>query len=235
MQTFTQKVMDLLESEAEWVIVPQTQSITHFSPGFFVMEESSIVALVGTETDAKIISLSLSMLRILVTGVTDHKYLHEAAYNLVHELFPDHCPLCGGRWEIHSASACREENPQDEDDEPWYWLMESEIDTEEFGPYDTEEEAIAGTRRVQAEAGSLADGIKRRYSAPYQGKGNSDGADDEDEETTAAMAAAERKGREAATLGLTPEHCPYPITTEAAAHWLSGFSQAQSLEEEWTP
>lgn len=50
----------------------------------------------------------------------------------------------------------------------WYWELKSrEYGEEEFGGYDTEEDAHKGIERVKAQAKRLNDGIARTYSEPY--------------------------------------------------------------------
>lgn len=45
-----------------------------------------------------------------------------------------------------------------------YLRMNSDIyGTEDFGPYDTRRDALAGQRRIEAKAAELADGIKREF------------------------------------------------------------------------
>ncbi|MGC2422769.1 MAG: hypothetical protein WA666_00220 [Nitrospirota bacterium] len=52
---------------------------------------------------------------------------------------------------------------------PWYFTVASEeYGTEEFGPYDTEEEAQAGIDRVAEEAIELNDDVERHFTRPYQ-------------------------------------------------------------------
>lgn len=51
----------------------------------------------------------------------------------------------------------------------WYFTLSSdEYGSEEFGGYDTEQEAQEGIVRVKARAEILSDGITRYYSEPYQ-------------------------------------------------------------------
>lgn len=45
-----------------------------------------------------------------------------------------------------------------------YLRMNSDIyGTEDFGPYDTRQAALAGQRRIEAKAAQLADGIEREF------------------------------------------------------------------------
>lgn len=54
----------------------------------------------------------------------------------------------------------------------WYFTMDG-MDVEEFGPYDTELEALEGIRRVREKGEELGDGVERTFTAPYQGKRDS--------------------------------------------------------------
>jgi len=57
----------------------------------------------------------------------------------------------------------------DVEDEDWYFTMDG-MDVEEFGPYNTELEALEGIRRIQKRDKESGDGIERVFTAPYQGK-----------------------------------------------------------------
>lgn len=51
----------------------------------------------------------------------------------------------------------------------WYFTVASEeYGTEEYGPYDSEEEAKAGIDRVAEEAIDLNDDVERHFTRPYQ-------------------------------------------------------------------
>ena len=50
----------------------------------------------------------------------------------------------------------------------WYFDMYSEAyGTEQFGPYDTKDDASAGVIRVKLKAEKLNDSVERIYSMPY--------------------------------------------------------------------
>ena len=50
----------------------------------------------------------------------------------------------------------------------WYFDMYSEAyGTEQFGPYDTKDDAAAGVIRVKLKAEKLNDSVERIYSMPY--------------------------------------------------------------------
>lgn len=50
----------------------------------------------------------------------------------------------------------------------WYWKLQSDVyGSEEFGGYDTKEEALEGIARVKENARQLNDGVEREYSEPY--------------------------------------------------------------------
>lgn len=52
----------------------------------------------------------------------------------------------------------------------WYFTVTSdEYGSEEYGPYDSPEEAEAGIARVKDKAAQLADGADREYSEPESG------------------------------------------------------------------
>ena len=52
----------------------------------------------------------------------------------------------------------------------WYFTITSEIyGKEEFGPYDTEEEAQKGLLRVKEKEAGLDDGMDREYLGPWFG------------------------------------------------------------------
>ena len=52
---------------------------------------------------------------------------------------------------------------------PWYFTVASEeYGTEEYGPYDTEQEAQAGIDRVAEESIDLNDDVERHFTRPYQ-------------------------------------------------------------------
>lgn len=54
-------------------------------------------------------------------------------------------------------------------DEGWYFTMLSDVFGEEdFGPYDSKEEAEAAIKSVQEEAARLGNALRRFYSAPFE-------------------------------------------------------------------
>jgi hypothetical protein len=56
-------------------------------------------------------------------------------------------------------------------DTQWFWVMSSEeYGAEEFGPYDTEEEALDGITYVQNRALLMDDKVVRQYGEPYSRK-----------------------------------------------------------------
>ena len=78
----------------------------------------------------------------------------------------------------------------------YYFTVDSdEYGTEEYGPYDTEEEAYAAQERVVAAARGLKDEIQRTFSVLYQ-------KNDEDEGTDPV------EHRQIADCGCTHSPCP---------------------------
>lgn len=66
------------------------------------------------------------------------------------------CPKCGALCYGYEA------------DGNWFFQMSSsEYGNEEFGPYDSEEEAWAGMRRI-TEGDEFKDGIERRFRPPFR-------------------------------------------------------------------
>jgi len=52
---------------------------------------------------------------------------------------------------------------------PWYFTVTSdEFGAEDFGPYETKEEAAAGIERVSQQAFAMNDGIERDYTMPWE-------------------------------------------------------------------
>ena len=50
----------------------------------------------------------------------------------------------------------------------WYFKVESvEYGSERFGPYDTEDEAWQGLKRVVERSAQLNDGVEREFTVPY--------------------------------------------------------------------
>ena len=53
----------------------------------------------------------------------------------------------------------------------WYFNMDG-LGWEEFGPYDTEAEALAGMERVRTAGLALNDGVERSFFGPLERKEN---------------------------------------------------------------
>jgi len=59
----------------------------------------------------------------------------------------------------------------EEDDEDWWFTMNTPLGPdEEFGPYDSHEDAMRGIERVMQKIVSLQDGYIREFPRPYQGR-----------------------------------------------------------------
>ena len=59
----------------------------------------------------------------------------------------------------------------EEDDEDWWFTMNTPLGpNEEFGPYDSYEDAMSGIERVMQKIVSLQDGYTREFPQPYQGR-----------------------------------------------------------------
>lgn len=66
-------------------------------------------------------------------------------------------------------SASTNRNQMKPESENWYFKVRSEdYGAEEFGPYESEADAEAGIKRVQAKAKALNDGVERWYGEPYE-------------------------------------------------------------------
>jgi hypothetical protein len=112
--------------------------------------------------------------------------------------------------------------------EDWYFTMTG-MDTEEFGPYDTEDEAEAGMQRVKDKAEKLNDGVDREYDGPYQG--SKEQPESADEGKYVLTVDKDERGEYAATLRDGDKEI-WSVDTEGAAQLIDdGFLNAKPHED----